>query len=210
MLKLIDQILDQIPRDMLTDTELVALIPGSAAARYNQTKRALAKKELIQIRRGLYYLAKRYQRHGVNLYELAQGIYGPSYVSFESALSFHGLIPEAIYGVDSASAKRSRVFKTPFGVFTYTQIPPRVFPEGVERIERDGHVFLLATPLKALADYVYVRRLNWAGVAPLVESLRIEREQLKFQARELEILAGTYASARVSRFLKGLKKDLGL
>lgn len=43
-MKLIEQILDKIPKDVFTDTELVALFPGKDASRYNQVKRSLAER----------------------------------------------------------------------------------------------------------------------------------------------------------------------
>ena len=210
MLKPVDIILENCPYDVFTDTELVELISGTDASRYNKLKRAIAHKEIIQIRRGLYQLAKRYQRRGLNLYELANKIYGPSYVSFESALSYHGLIPEAVYSVVSASAKRACEFNTLCGVFAYSQIPIRVFYEGVERIEKNGFIFLIASPLKAITDYVYTNKLNWVGIQPLIESLRIEKEDLKFELKEINELKAGYSTARISRFLTGLERDLKL
>jgi predicted transcriptional regulator of viral defense system len=123
MSKLIEQILDHIPHDVSADTELAALLPGLDSSRPQQVKRAIAKSDLVPIRRGLYLLFKRYQRHNVNLNGLAQNIYGPSYISFESALSYHQLIPEAVYTVTSASSKRAREFSTPLGIFAFTQVP---------------------------------------------------------------------------------------
>ena len=173
------QILDHIPYDSLSDTEIAALVPGTPASRYNQVKRALASKDLIQIKRGLYQLSSRYRRQSVNVYILSQKIYGPSYVSFESALSYHGLIPEAVHSISSACVKRARIFDTPVGRFEYIPIPIMVFLEDVERVEIDKQSFLMASPLKALTDYVYVNRLDWIGIKPILESLRIDREDLK-------------------------------
>ena len=209
-MKLIEQVLDQIPYDAFTDTELMALIGKTAPSRYNQIKRALAKGDILRVRRGLYHLSTRYQRHEVTPYALSHMIYGPSYVSFESALSYHGLIPEAVYSVTCASSKRSRTFLTPLGDFIYTQIPIRVFLEGVERIQNRQQVFLMATPLKAIVDYVFVKQLNWSGLSPLIESLRMERESLKFSVKEIDELKYLYSTNRIALFLDGLKRDLKL
>jgi predicted transcriptional regulator of viral defense system len=210
MLTLIDRILEHVPSDFVSDAELVALLPGSPASRHNKISRALAKKELLLIRRGLYLLPPRYQRRGIHAAELAERIYGPSYVSFESALSFHGLIPEAAYMVTSASVKRARRFKTPLGTFTYTPTPLRAFPVSCERIKKDSHIFLMATPLKALADYVYANKLDWLGVEPLTESLRIDPTDLSFTKEEIIEIKNAYHSKRVTLFLEGLRKDLKL
>lgn len=68
----------------------------------------------------------------------------------------------------------------------------------------------MATPLKALADYVYSKKLDWEGLEPLIQSLRIEPESLPFTAQEIDELSAAYQSPRVSRFLTSLKKDLHL
>lgn len=208
MLSLVDKILTQIPYDTITDTEMTVLLDGSAASRHNQIKRALTKAELLHIRRGVYHLAKRYQRKSLNPYELAQKIYSPSYVSFESALSYHGLIPESVYSVSSASLKRSREFKTPVGVYSFVQIPQRVFYVGVDRIENNGQVFLMATPIKALCDYVFYHRPVWKNVNDVLQSLRIEMQDLIVTEKNIDELVRDYHSKRVIHFLTEMRKGL--
>ncbi|PWU21574.1 MAG: hypothetical protein C5B49_02460 [Bdellovibrio sp.] len=203
---LLDKILENLTYDTVTDTELTVLLSGTPASRYNQIKRALANGKLIHLRRGLYQLAKRYQRRPPNAFEVAQKIYGPSYVSFESALSHHGLIPEAVYGVTSACLKRSRTFETPIGVYSFSQVPRRIFYMGVERVEKERAVYLMATPAKALADYVFCRHQTWPGTGELLESLRIEKSELKINPIEIELLAKEYRTARVAHMLEGLRK----
>ena len=210
MTPLIDKILENIPYDTVTDTEVSALLKGTEASRYNQLKRSLAKGELLHIRRGLYLLAKPYQRRTLNPYELAQKIYAPSYISFESALSYHGLIPEAVYTVSSASLRRSREFKTPIGAFAFTQIPQRVFFTGVDRIEKDQAVVLMARPTKALADYVFYQRSKWKKFGQFLKSLRIEPDSLKIDPEDLQSILKEYKSQYVTRLFKDLKKEFGL
>ena len=71
---------------------------------------------------------------------LAGIIYGPSYLSFEFALAWHGLIPEAVYTFTSATCgkKRKKQYTTPFGVFTYRDIPTPAFPYGTKLYEENG------------------------------------------------------------------------
>lgn len=47
----------------------------------------------------------------------------PSYISSDSALSDHGLIPERVYEISSITIKVSRKFTTSLGVFTYRYLP---------------------------------------------------------------------------------------
>jgi hypothetical protein len=48
----------------------------------------------------------------------------------------------------------------------------------------------MASPLKALADYVYAHRLDWASAGPIIESLRVDESSrcrgVLPQALELE------------------------
>lgn len=210
MSKLVEYIREALPLDVFTYTEVKNLIQGSADSRYGLIKRALARGEIVRIRRGLYGLSKRYQRGGISTFELAQKIYSPSYVSLESALSFHGWIPEAVYTVTSVSLKRSRDFETTFGRFSYKRIP-KFSLIGVDRIEADKSLYFMATPTKAIIDYLYVYRKEWKGMGPLIESLRIEPKNLEGLSVELLLdLAEGYRSKRVKLFVKGLVEDLKL
>ncbi len=53
----------------------------------------LKKKEIVRIKKGLYILPEEYGGK-LNKILLSNLIYGPSYVSYEYALSYWGLIPE--------------------------------------------------------------------------------------------------------------------
>lgn len=174
-------------------------------------KRAIAAGEIIHIRRGLYCLAPKYRRQGISCNVIANIIYGPSYVSMESALSVHGWIPEAVHSVVSVSLGRAKSFETPMGYFDYVQIAQRPLMAAVERVRDESSVtFLVAKPLKAIADYVAARGMDWRGVEPLEESLRIERDDLdSLSTDDFEELEGVYKSLRARRFLAGLRKELG-
>ena len=109
--------------------------------------------EIIRVKKGLYLLGRDYRRRPFSLEILANLIYGPSYVSFEYALSYHHLIPERVARVTSACAKRKKHYATPIGEFIYHTLSPRKFSIGVtwEAIDEYSH-FLIATKEKALAD----------------------------------------------------------
>ena len=134
--------------------EQAAVWAGNRGARLDALlKRAVARREVWRIHRGLYCLADRYTHAGVNPLELAQRIHGPSYVSLETALSHHGWIPEAVQRDHQRGLGRARTFDTPLGLFTFTRVPQRRFLSGVRRVSTEGGgAFFLATPLKALAD----------------------------------------------------------
>ena len=64
---------------------------------YKQPKDKLSKlikaNKLIRVKKGIYVFGKEYQQRPYSLEILANLIYGPSYVSFEYALSYYNLIP---------------------------------------------------------------------------------------------------------------------
>jgi predicted transcriptional regulator of viral defense system len=209
---LTEKIFEIAPSGYFTSQDVATLFSESRDRRYSLVKRAIAAGEIIHIRRGLYCLAMKYQKKKVNFYALAQHIYGPSYVSLESTLRWHEWIPEAVYTITNSSLGKSKEFKTPLGVFSYSRVPQKIFYTGVEQLtDEAGNTFLMATPIKALADYVYVHKKDWAGLKPVTESLRIESDEFEsVTSEDLESLIENYASRRVQKFIKGLKKDLRL
>lgn len=133
--------------------------------------RMLASGELTPLRRGLYL-----RDSTVNPLALAGAIYGPSYVSFETALAWHGLIPERVEEIASATIKRPGYFDTGVGRYRYRHVPARVFSIGIERVEDISLPWLLASPAKALCDCIalesHIRSAR--DVRAWLESMRIE------------------------------------
>lgn len=180
--------------------------------RYGLIKRAMKSGDLIQIKRGLYTLSSVLRKQPLNLPALANRLYYPSYVSFEYALSAHGWIPESVIALTCATSKNPTVFDTQVGLFSYKRVPQVTFFNGVEVVDSNEGSHLQALPLKALADYIYVHKLNWTNSEPLIKSLRIEEEDLAtLTAHDFEDIQGNYPAApHVETFLTGLKKDLNL
>jgi hypothetical protein len=192
--------------------EAVAWVGKGGAIFDGMLKRALAAGEVLRVARGVYCLRSNLLNFKLDPHVFCPLICGPSYLSFESALAYRNWIPEAVYSFALASLGRSREFETPFGVFSYKRVPQKKFYAGVERIplDREG-AFFLAGPLKAMADLVYLNGWNWNSAKPVVESLRVEEENLgELKSEDFEELAECYSPGRVLRFLTGLRKDLGV
>lgn len=208
MSKLVERIKAFIPNDFFTDAELMRILPKSANSRYGLVKRAIASGGIVRIRRGLYALSKKHQRTGIDLFEVAQVIYAPSYISLESALSYHGWIPEAVRTTTSVCRNRSKEFTTPFGVFSYSRMPKYNYI-GIDRIGSGRSLFLMAEPTRALIDLVFVYKKDWEGTDPLLSSLRIEPQILeKIDIETLKQLKKEKLGRRVNCFIDGLMKDL--
>lgn len=202
--------MDKAPRGVFTRPEVACWVGGTPSRQFSLLKRAVAAEEIVRIHRGLYCLGAKFLRQKLDPLVLAQRIYGPSYISLETALSYHGWIPEAVYSITSTSLDRSREFDTPLGRFSFTRVPQETFYAEVTRIEKeDSSSFLLASPLKALTDYVYVHKCGSHSARPVVDSLRIDEGSLAgVEAKAFDRLLAGYRSQRVRRFLKGLRKDL--
>lgn len=108
--------------------------------------------DLVPIIKGLYETDRT-----VPGYYLAGIIYGPSYLSFEYALAWHDLIPEAVYTFTSATCgkKRKKKYDTPYGIFTYRDVPVTAFPYGTELHAENGYGFVIASAEKAVCDQLY-------------------------------------------------------
>ena len=209
MSQLIDQALQHIPRDFFTIQELTRLLPGTPDSRYARIKRALAVEDLVRIKRGLYGLAPRFRKHSPNPYSLSQYIYGPSYISLESALSHHGWIPEAVYPVTAVSLRKSRTFETPMGIFRFARVPQRVLYAGVDRnADKSGNVFFMAHPLKALLDYLAVHKRQWTNLEDLETDMRIDASLLlSIPIEVLDRMETNYNGRGIQSFLNMLRKE---
>lgn len=76
--------------------------------------------QIIRLKRGMYVLSEELTQQPINRFLVANHLYGPSYVSQQTALRYYGLIPEAVYSIQSVTTKAARSFDTPIGMFFYT------------------------------------------------------------------------------------------
>jgi hypothetical protein len=113
----------------------------------------IANQALIPIKRGLYVLNPKRTGRPLSLSLIANILYGPSYVSLDFALSYYGLIPEAVYEITSITTGRAKTYDTPVGRFSYEHASLKSYPLGIASVANEsGHFFLMATPEKALCD----------------------------------------------------------
>jgi len=102
-----------------------------------------------------YYIFSDLEFNENILFEIANKIYSPSYVSFEMALSYYDLIPESVYGITSASTRRTYNFKTSIAEFNYRTIKPQLH-FGYEIIRYNDKPFKIASLEKAILDFFYI------------------------------------------------------
>ena len=143
------------------------------------------KGELIQLKRGVYAFSSDYRTHPLNLIATANLLLQPSYVSFEYALSYHGLIPERVYTITSATSYRTEEYITEIGNFSYKKISVKAYPLGLEwKFDPHDGGYMIATPEKALCDMMHndmrIKNIKKNEIMDYLENdLRIEWDELK-------------------------------
>lgn len=184
---------------MIKTTNMLLEELNTYASPNNKIGRMVQAKELIPIVKGLYETDS-----STPGYLLAGSIYGPSYLSFDFALGIHGLIPETVYAFTSATfeKKKKKQYDTPFGLFTYQDVPAPVFYLGVQLREEGKYAYYIASPEKALCDKLYsVKPVhNRRELEELLfDDLRIdETEFLKMSKNDILELAEVYHSTNVT------------
>ena len=173
----------------------------------NKISRAIRDGKLFKIVNGLYET-----NANTPGYLLAGSIYGPSYISFEYALSFYGFIPERVSTITCATfdKKKKKLFNTNFGIFTYRDIPAHAYPEEIILKEENNYSYQIATPEKALCDKLYTLKPlnNYSNLKHILfDDLRIDLEDFnKLNTDKIEALANLYHSRNIKLLCKYMKR----
>ena len=195
------QIKKSLSLSVFTHDMLAAFLKGKVSNINEKISKMVKKGELIRLKRGVYAWGELYRDGPVDKIAAANRLLSPSYVSFEYALSYHGLIPERVYEVTSATTKPKKEFDTPLGSFSYRTVPVRVFSLGLQWLydEREGGR-LIATAEKALCDTLRSKR-GLSGISQkrlleyLTGDLRIEEASLfNLDAESIRAIAVAYRS----------------
>ncbi len=174
----------------------------------DKIKRDVDEGKLFRLTRGIYETNR-----NTNPLFLAGAILGPSYISFDSALSYYGLIPERVVAITSASLKvrKNKTFKNVFGRFEFSDVPAEAFSSGVTLIENSGYYAMIAVKEKALCDSLY----KWRVVHSikdlkilLFEDKRIDEDEFEeFDFNELLRLAKLYHKKNLELLIKLIEKE---
>jgi predicted transcriptional regulator of viral defense system len=106
---------------VFNERQLSELLGGGDARRYGLVNRALKDGSLIRLKRGVYTLAKAHRSAPMHPFAVAQALLPGSYISFESALAYHGWIPEAVLVTASVTPGR-KTLEIPATEFGSVQI----------------------------------------------------------------------------------------
>lgn len=125
----------------------------------------------LKLRNGLYALRSDLPSE----LEIANRLCQPSYVSFEYALAYFGIFPETVYAVTSATTRLTREFTVQGKSYEYSRIKKTAY-KGYQLVKIGGFYILIASPEKALVDYLYFVDLK---LKPLNERLRTKKLNAK-------------------------------
>lgn len=165
--------------------------------------------KLIKIINGLYET-----NPNVNGYLLAGSIYGPSYLSFDYALSFYGLIPEKVTVFTSATfeKKKKKSYNNEFGSFLYRDVPTSVYPLGINIIKEGEYYYQIATPEKAICDKLYTLKpiKNMQELENvLFNDIRIDfNEFKKLKLEDIEMISKYYHSTNVELLYRYIRRKI--
>lgn len=174
----------------------------------DKIRNLIKSQDIIRVKKGIYVLGAEYGKP-YNKYVLANMIYGPSYITAQTALSYWGLIPERVELMISITFKRKKSFSTPVGNFSYLYCKKQAYNIGV-KLENvgDGKKILIASPEKALCDlFAFQHHLHTRkDVKEFLELLRLDDDFFEsynpFLLEEINLAYGKPGVRQLTAFLK--------
>lgn len=121
----------------------------------NNLTRWLKKGMLVRLKQGYYTFPEYKKRPGFSYY-FANRIYKPSYISLHTALSFYGIIPEAVIHITSVTSLKTAIFKNDFGEYSYKTVKNDLMFGYDLKQQPDDRTLKFAKPEKALLDLIYL------------------------------------------------------
>jgi predicted transcriptional regulator of viral defense system len=160
---------------------------------------------LIRLRQG-YYTFPEYRESSEFVLYFANKIYKPSYISVHTALSFYGIIPEAVSQISSVTTLKTITFSNNFGEYSYKNIKPdMMFGYDLREME-GGRRIMFATPEKAIIDLLYL--YPFYNTRRDLEELRLDESYMKddFNAERLTEFSFRIGSKALSNRIELLRK----
>lgn len=174
----VEKTLKDLGVSLFTPAEFARIVSTTLVSAQKFLERYTKKGVFARPKKGLYFYPEN-RHHEMGLANL---IYAPSYVSFETALSYYHIIPETVFSVASATTKPTREFNLQEITYSYTTIKKTAFT-GYAPTEIYGEITLIATPEKALCDYLYLVSLGKKSLNDRLDIRTINYAELRVFAR---------------------------
>lgn len=192
-----EELFDIVGREPLFTTGMLLTSGVDLRDVRKQLSRWTSDGTIVQLRRGLYALGSQRRTVQPHPYEVSNALVLGSYVSLETVLADHGLIPEAMFSTTAVTTGRQGSRKTPFGVFVYQHIKADLFWGYRSVAVGEGRTAFVATPEKALLDLAYLRARS--DNPAFVRELRLQHLGI-LDGSLLRSFASRFGSAKVERF----------
>ncbi len=187
---------------VFTTASLLAGVRSPALVR-RQLARWVQAGKIMMLRRGVYAIRAPYARRPLHLFLVANALRKASYVSLQSALSYHGMIPEHAPAVTSVTTRRPESVETPIGRFTFRHVDNRLFFGFGEPEVAPGQPARVAGPEKALIDLLYLT--PGSDDRDYLRELRLEWD-VAFDFEVFETGAERTGSRKVARAARHLRE----
>ncbi len=161
-------------KKFFTNQQLQELLEINKKNTQRHVARNLTEKNILtRLERGKYYITDTQPSD----FEIAQFLYTPSYISFETALNYHGILSQFPMEITSATLKKSKTKKIEDKIYTYSQLKPELYFGYYKKTSKS----LMALPEKALLDQVYLisKKLKTENYLNELDFSKINENKLK-------------------------------
>jgi len=182
----IEKNLQQYKTHIIDHATLATILVNNGYSGINDKINKLKKDGLLEtLKRGLYLHKSPFTTTYITKEIIANTLLSPSYISFDYALYFHGLIPESVHDITSATIKRTKNFKTKTGTYSFKSVKKELYPLGLTIESTKNGNFLIATKEKSLCDKIYYTKdITITSKKTMLEfledDLRIDMEELEY------------------------------
>ena len=199
------ELLELIGEEPIFKSSLLMAGNRSAFSVRLQLSRWVSEGKILQIKRGLYVVAKPYRNKEPHPFLIANMIKKASYISLQSALEYYGIIPEYVPRITSVTTGRPEEVNTKLGNFIFKHIKKELFWGYKEQEVIKGTSVFIATPEKALLDLFYLTPDS--DNIDYIEELRLQNID-RLDAELLMYYSKNYKKPKIQRTAHLLKKTI--
>lgn len=185
-------------RPYLSTADISSIMGISKESSRVTASRYVKKGILIRLKRDMYISAERFKRlEDEDLFQIANLIQTPSYVSLTSALSYRGVSTQQQQNfVESVALKRAKKVVVYSYTFTFNLLKESLYI-GFERT----HDFFMATAEKALIDAVYLASLGRYTIdLHAIDFDRVDRNEIQHYIDRTNRVTKSYWGKICERF----------
>jgi predicted transcriptional regulator of viral defense system len=160
-----------------------------------QLSRWVASGRVVRIHKGWYTLNEPFRHVRLDMAVIACTIKEGVYLSLQSALAFHGMIPEYVAETTCVTTGRPHLLDTPLGRIRYRHMKGDVF-FGYAQVSSGPQSAYVAVPGKALLDLLYLT--PGSEHSAYLKELRLQGTE-NLDLPELQRMATRFGAPRLVR-----------